>query len=161
MASISSGDSNVVEINIMPMLDVFSILILFLLMSFSTDPVNHDLTKGIDLPESAITDSLDDKPFVVISKDNIYVEERALVPIQNGNIANEYLKQGAIAPLYDELSKLAKANDASSNAEIAKKGIILTLEIDRHHRFELIKKVMFTAQQAGIFRFKLMVQKEI
>ena len=44
---------------------------------------------------------------------------------------------------------------------VEKKPKPLTLEIDKRHKFSVIKKVMKSAQQADFIEFKLMVEKEI
>ena len=44
MASVGDGGDSL-SLNLTPMLDIFSILVTFLLMSYSTDPVNHDLDR--------------------------------------------------------------------------------------------------------------------
>ena len=60
MASVSSESGDNLELNLMPMLDIFSILITFLLMSYSTDPVSYDINAGTELPESITLTSLDE-----------------------------------------------------------------------------------------------------
>ncbi|MFY7930973.1 MAG: biopolymer transporter ExbD, partial [Oligoflexus sp.] len=49
----SSGDSGeTLSLNLTPMLDIFSILVTFLLMSYSTDPTQHDIDQNLELPDS-------------------------------------------------------------------------------------------------------------
>ncbi len=159
MASVGGDQSEVVSLNIMPMLDVFSILILFLLMNFSTDPVSHDLTKGIDLPDSIVLESLDELPTIVLSKDELIVNDKKIADVSHGKIAGALRTQGAIAPLFQELRKMADANRRFTKDD--SKANIITLEVDKTHKFDLIKSIMLSAQQAEFIRFKLMVSKQI
>ena len=49
MASVGGDSDNHLSLNLTPMLDIFSILVTFLLMSYSTDPVNHDVDENMEL----------------------------------------------------------------------------------------------------------------
>ena len=161
MASVASENNEQIALNIMPMLDIFSILILFLLMSFSTDPISHDLDKAVELPESTTIVSLDEIPAVRMTKEVIMVNDKEVSKIlKNRKIAEDDKNQGAIYNLYLELKKLAEANK-NVLQEASKKPLSLTMEIDKDHYFELIKQVMLSAQQAEFVKFKLMVSKEL
>jgi biopolymer transport protein ExbD len=159
MASVGGDSGDVIALNIMPMLDVFSILILFLLMNFSTDPLSHDVNKGVELPESIILESLDEIPTITISKTDLYINDTSIASITNGRIPSNLKSQGGIRPLFNELEKMSDANHRFARDD--SKANILTLEVDKGQKFELIKSVMLTAQQAGFIRFKLMVSKQI
>lgn len=159
MASVG-GDKESVSLNIMPMLDIFSILILFLLMNFSTDPINHDVGEGIELPESITTVSLDETPTISVSKTEIMVNDKKILSLMGGDVEKKDRSQGAILPLFHELEKLAENNKRFTSKD-AKKVNYLTIEMDKTHTFKLLKRIMNTAQQADFIEFKLMVSKEI
>lgn len=159
MASVGGDQGDGIALNIMPMLDVFSILILFLLMNFSTDPMSHDLNKGVELPDSIILESLDEVPTITISKTELLLNESPIATLTNGQLPSSMKSQGGIDVLYNELEKMAEANHRAAKDET--KADVLTLEVDKGHKFDLIKRVMLSAQQAGFIRFKLMVSKQI
>lgn len=158
MASVG-GDEESISLNIMPMLDIFSILILFLLMNFSTDPISHDLSEGLELPESATIASLDEIPAIIITPKHLVVNEKKIADIVDGEIARSAVTQGGIKPLYDELKKLSEGNRLLQKEK--QKNIALTVEVDKRHKFRLLKKVLLSAQQADFITFKLTVSKEI
>lgn len=157
MASVSDDSGETISLNIMPMLDIFSILILFLLMSFSTDPVSHDLNHAVELPESGTLRSLDEIPTIVISKNDISVNGKKVATIINQDIQERDNTQGAIYPLYVELEKIAETNKKFSKKK-NQTGTI-TVEVDKNHKFKLLKRVMLSAQQADFVTIKLMVGK--
>ena len=158
MASVG-GSEEQISLNIMPMLDIFSILILFLLMSFSTDPVSHDLSESVEIPDSGTLSSLDEVPSIVVSRNEIMVNNRRVATLINGDVPQRDNDQGAIRELFKELEKLAETNRRfASRTEKNKPGSI-TLEMDKSHQFKLLKRVMLTAQQAEFVTFKLMVAK--
>src|SRR4051812_30928826 len=110
MAVSVGGDSGEVSINLMPMLDVFSLLITFLLMNFSTDPVNHNTSAGIELPESSTMQALDELPAIVVSKTDIKVNDKKISTLVSGDVPEKDRQQGAVYPVFVELEKLMEAN---------------------------------------------------
>ena len=168
MASVDSGSKDNIALNIMPMLDVFSILITFLLMSFSTDPVSHDVPAGLELPKSATITSLDELPAIVVTRTDIMVNDRKIVTIVGDDVPEKDRAQGAIYPLFQELEKLAtlnkrirdRARGKASTTEGTKDSGTLTMEMDERHKFKLLKRVLRSAQQAEFVKFKFVVMKD-
>jgi biopolymer transport protein ExbD len=163
---VGGGKENI-SLNIMPMLDVFSILITFLLMSFSTDPVSHDVPAGLELPKSATIKSLDELPAIVVTRTDIMVNDRKIATIVGDDVPEKDRAQGAIYPLFQELEKLAALNKrirdrARGKAEEAgtKDSGTLTMEMDERHKFKLLKRVLRSAQQAEFVKFKFVVVKD-
>ncbi len=169
MSGVSSKAGEAISLNLNPMLDVFSILITFLLMSFSTDPVNYEINKSIELPESETLMSLDEVPAVVVTQDSILVNDKKVVSLFNGDVADQDKTQGAIFPLFEELKKLQTMNQNISNKVSAMKNEAdekdklgtLTLEMDKNLKFKLIKRVMLSGQQAEFINYKMMVSKQL
>ncbi len=165
MASAGTDGGETLNLNIMPLLDIFSILILFLLMSFSSDPISHDVNPGIELPDSKTLQALDEVPSIIVTKTAILVGDRQkkVVSIINGDVPERFRFQGAIQPLYEELEKLAEATKRFAKVKAADKKVTpgtVTIEMDQKHRFKLLKRIMLTAQQADFVSFKLMVARE-
>lgn len=164
MAAVSSDSGDTLSLNLMPMLDIFSILITFLLMSYSTDPVSYDVNSGVELPESMTVSSLDELPSIKVTKSEIMVNDKKVANIVGGDVPEKDRSQGAIFPVFEELKRLADANQRAlrgrmSEAEKAKIQT-LTMEMDQGHRFKLMKRIMLAAQQAEFITFKLMVSKQ-
>lgn len=166
MASVGGNSKDQLSLNLNPMLDIFSILITFLLMSFSSDPVSHDVDAGIELPQSTTIVALDEVPTIVITKTELRVNDKKVSTIEAGDVPEKDRTQGAIYPVFEELKKLAETNKRLSGRKAddpSAKGSTgaLTMEMDKGHRFKLMKRVMLSAQQAEFVQFKLMVQKEL
>jgi len=166
MASVDTESGETLSLNIMPMLDIFSILILFLLMSFSTDPVSHDVTAGLEMPDSMTLRSLDEIPKVTLTRESLrYMDKKvAVVDPSTGDFEERYKTQGAVKTLYDELIKLAEANKkrkkiSEEELEGKPQTDALTMEMDKRNKFVLMRRVMKAAQQAEFIAFKLMVSK--
>ena len=164
MASVASDSGDSLSLNLMPMLDIFSILIVFLLMSYSTDPVSYDVNSGTELPESITMVSLDELPAIKVTKTEILVNDKKVANIVGGDVEEKDRLQGAIVPVFEELSQLATANKRllqGRTSELDKARMAtLTMEMDQNHRFKLMKRVMLSAQQAEFITIKLMVAKQ-
>lgn len=164
MASVSSDNGDALELNLMPMLDIFSILITFLLMSYSTDPVSYDINAGVELPESMTTVTLDELPSIKVTKSELLVNDKRVSSIVGGDVPEKDRTQGAILPVFRELEKLAEANKRALRGRVAdrdkSKIFALTMEMDQGHNFKLMKRIMLSAQQAEFITFKLMVARE-
>lgn len=164
MASASTGSGDELELNLMPMLDIFSILITFLLMSYSTDPVSYDVNAGVELPESFSISALDELPSIKVTKTEIIVNDKKVANIVAGDVPKGDQSQGAVFPVFVELEKLAEATKRALRGRLAEqdkaKLSTLTMEMDQQHRFVLMRRIMLAAQQAEFITFKLMVAKQ-
>jgi biopolymer transport protein ExbD len=164
MAAMSTDSSDGLELNLMPMLDIFSILITFLLMSYSTDPVSYDTNAGVELPESMTLSVLDELPSIKVTKTEVLVNDKKVATIFGGDVPEKDRAQGAVYPVFVELEKLAKANKrilGSRSSDVEKsKTSTLTMEMDQGHRFKLMKRIMLAAQQAEFITFKMMVARQ-
>ena len=155
-----SGDNHgdTISLNILPMLDIFSILILFLLMNFSSDPVSHEISTNTTLPVSATLKSLDEIPTITMTKKEIFVNGKKITNIVNQDVPRNEILQGAVLGVYKELEKIAEVNK-KFNESGKKKADTVTLEVDKSHKFNLIKRVLISSQQADFIKFKFMVSK--
>lgn len=164
MAGVSTDSGDALSLNLMPMLDIFSILITFLLMSYSTDPVAYDANAGMELPESNTLAALDETPAIIVTKTAILVNDKQVATIQGGDVQENLRSQGAVFPVYKELEKLAEANKRILGRRLAEEEkarlSTLTMEMDQDHRFKLMKRIMLAAQQAEFITFKLMVARQ-
>ena len=170
MAGVGGSSADTLSLNLNPMLDIFSILITFLLMSFGTDPVNHSLNQAVELPASKTLTNLDEIPAVVVTKSEILINDAKVVTLIGGKVEEKDLTQGAIYPVFKALQKIAERNKEAQDLAAGslpldptkkRRRDILTMEMDKGHSFELVRRVMLSAQQAEFITFKLMVSKQI
>lgn len=166
MASVDTGgDGQSFSLNLMPMLDVFSILIIFLVMNFSTSGESVDTKLNMELPKSAVKLSLDSAANVSINKDEIVIQGGVRVPIAaDGDVPAEFRYQGAIRLAYEEFKKVRAQNETLKNRNkslgLSEADInSLVLESDKSIEFRVLKRVMLSAQQADFVGWKLAVSK--
>ena len=164
MSGISSGEESF-TINLYPMLDIFSILICFLLMNFSTQAQSIDVKANLQLPRSEVKLTLDEAATVSVTKNEIIVQGGVSVPIgSDGDVAESERAQGAIRRVFEEFKKIKKNNETLKNRDkalaLTESDInLLTLEADKVTSFKLLKRVMLSAQQAEFVSWKFATDK--
>ncbi len=141
------------------MVDMFTIIIVFLLKSYSTSAVNITPQKGLDLPMSSSYTSPVEGVKVVVSKMGIFVQDRQVITFENGKILNRDIASEDS----DFISDLFKAlnNEAEKARAIAEKneeykfdGKII-MQADKELPYGVLKKVMYTASMAGYADLKM------
>src|SRR5690606_30260056 len=75
------------KIQITSMVDMFVILLVFLLKSYSTSAVNITPSKNLSLPKSAAVMDPQDVLKLVVSRDGVYVDDKNVVTFENGTFA--------------------------------------------------------------------------
>ncbi|MCB0350954.1 MAG: biopolymer transporter ExbD [Bdellovibrionales bacterium] len=112
------------------LIDAFSILVIFLLMSFSSTGDILSIGKDTELPKAMLTDMLERNTLVKIEEGQIFVEDQAVT-------VNE---------LVEKLVAVRKSL-ASSVTEDA--GAALTIQADRRVQYEFLSQIVQAASHAG------------
>ena len=149
------------KIQITSMVDMFVILLVFLLKSYSTSPVNIEANKDLHLPVSSSTKDPVDVLKLIVSKAGIFVEDKKVVDLKEGRIENKELDSADtqfIRSLFNELDSRAQQSRgiAKVNDTIEFDGKVV-LQADRSLPYELLKKVMYTSMMAGYSDVKIAV----
>jgi biopolymer transport protein TolR len=168
MAGVDVGGNDSFSLNLYPMLDVFSILIVFLLMNFSVSGESAEVSANLELPMSSVKVSLDSAAAVAITRTEIVIQGGLKIPLTPNaqDVVEAYKKdgQGAIRAAYDEFKKLKAQNDTLKNRQ---KNLALTnsdvstlvMQSDKTIPYRIIKRVLASAQQAEFIAWKFAVQK--
>lgn len=158
-------------LNITSMMDMMTIILVFLLKSYSTDDISVAPSKDLQVPISTSEKPPKLAVNVVVSQREIVVDGETVLSLTSGQDSNgnevtqvpDDEKRGQlISALYDRL--LEKAETAKDLAmrtgreEFEFKGEIL-LQCDKRLPFSVIREVMFTAGQAQFGNFRFVVIK--
>lgn len=149
------------KIQITSMVDMFVILLVFLLKSYSTSPVNIAPSDKLTLPASTSAKDPVDVLKLVVSKVGIFVEDQKVVELQAGALDVKDVDASDtqfIRALYEALDGQASRarNIASQNSEIEFDGKVI-MQADRSLPYELLRKVMYTSMLAGYSDVKIAV----
>ncbi len=161
-------EADPINLNMLPMMALFTIILCYLLKSYSTDPVQITPTAGTQLPSSTTSLSPQNAVQVALSNRAIIVDDKKVADVNNGRIELSQ-KKGRnpaslfITPLYDHLKMLAEKEKlvARYNKEQKFKGM-LTVIADKRIPFRLLTEVLYTAGQAefGAYKFAVIKSKE-
>ena len=161
------------ELSITSMMDMMTIILVFLLKSYGADQVTVQASADLEIPSSSAKKTPEIAVAVIVSKSQIFVDGVPVVSLtmvpDEDNPGKELLavpeseKKGQmISPLFDVLEEAA-ANaksiaEASGNPDHEFKGRVL-MQCDKTLPFSVIREVMYTAGQAQFGEFKFVVYK--
>ncbi|MES2965351.1 MAG: biopolymer transporter ExbD [Bdellovibrionota bacterium] len=149
------------KIQITSMVDMFVILLVFLLKSYSTSPVIITPSEGMTLPASTSAKDPVDSLKLMVSKSGVWVEDKKIIDLKDGAIDVKDVDPSDtqfIRSLYTELDTQASKTRtiASKNDTIEFDGKVL-MQADRGLNYETLRKVMYTAMMAGYSDVKIAV----
>jgi biopolymer transport protein ExbD len=176
------------ELQLTSMLDILVIILVFLLKSYTTSTNSMASIKGIELPVSKSYDSPQDTIHLMVTPQAVFisgltdskpeltkpvVEFRQTAESLNSSTPNyefkkEDLKDGVISPLFailDQAALDAKNLRLSSslrdqdNNPVPFNGTI-AIQADKRVKYEILRKIMFTAGQAGFGTIRLLARQE-
>lgn len=137
------------------MMDMFTIILIFLLFSFSENPEKIDLDKNLDLPTSSSKAEYSEGVQLLLSKKELRLNDELIATVRGNEItglADESLETSA---LFQRL-KTHKAEEVKPEGEAPKASHVLFL-CDRSHSFKTINRVIKTAGLAGYPNFQFAV----
>lgn len=149
------------KIQITSMVDMFVILLVFLLKSYSTSAVNVTPSDKLTLPASTSAKDPVDVLKLVVSKGGIFVEDNKIVDLREGALDVKDVDASDtqfIRALYNALDEQAKKSKgiAAVNEEMEFDGKVI-MQADRSLPYELLRKVMYTSMMAGYSDVKIAV----
>jgi biopolymer transport protein ExbD len=129
------------ELNLIPMIDILSVLVSFLLV-YSTEVEVVQNSKGIEIPESIVQTKPRETVVVMLTKDELFVQGERVASIEEVK-ANEGL---VIAPLREALARPRLIGERMAERELAEREV--TVMADKSLPYEVLKKVMSTCTDA-------------
>ena len=141
------------------MVDMFTILLVFLLKSYSTSAVNLTPSKDLTLPFSTSQEAPIEALKLVVSQEGVFVDDMKILAFESGIvIAKDLNKEDPdfITALYSHLEKEAQKTQeiAEKNKAIQFTGRIL-MQADENLSYDTLRKVLYTASLAGYTDLKM------
>jgi biopolymer transport protein TolR len=142
------------ELNLIPMIDILSVLVAFLLV-YSTEVEVVQNNKAIQVPESIVQAKPRETVVVMLTRDELFVQGERITSIAEVQASAETI----IAPLRDALKRPMLVGRRMSERELAEREI--TILGDKSLPYEVLKKVMATCTDADYGKISLAtVQKD-
>lgn len=142
------------------LMDIMTILLVFLLKSYSADPVQIKLAPGLSLPFATSELKPEEANAVTITSEAITLDDKKVVKLvdfapDQADIAGDHLIQplmDAMVEAVDHQKKIGQMNKKEFTG-------VLTVVADRHMPFTMLIKIMYTAGQAQFNKYKFAVIK--
>jgi biopolymer transport protein ExbD len=148
----------VVQLALISLMDIFTILLLFLLVHVSGDESVMPAPDTLTLPASTAKKSAKPTVTVLVTDEEIFVQGKRVMGVTEAGKQSDVI----LAPVKQELSRLANRSRLLSDkaATVAFAGDI-TIMGDKTIPFQLLKKLMATCAQAEYPNIALaVVQKD-
>lgn len=149
------------KIQVTSMVDMFVILLVFLLKSYSTSPVNITPNESLTLPVSSSTQPPAEVLKLVVSKQGVFVDDKKVLDLKDGALDVKDVDASDtqfIRALYSELNEQARKSRkiASVNETVEFDGKVL-MQAERSLPYDLLRKIMYTSMMAGYSEVKIAV----
>jgi biopolymer transport protein ExbD len=162
---VRASEGEVSELNITAMMDMMTIILVFLLKSYQTSTVNVTMTADLTVPVSSTQLVPQDNVGLTVSMKEILVGERRVVEIRDG-IIPAAVKEGGkadsfyVAAVYDALKKEVDKQKyiAQFNKNAPFTGRV-NVVADKRIPYRTLMEVLYTAGQAELGEYKFMVMK--
>jgi biopolymer transport protein ExbD len=139
------------------LVDVMTILLIYLLKSFSSEGEIVTVSKNLILPESSAQKRPELNVTLTVNSSCIMVEDKVVANVEEELKTEELVIDGLNAWLQTRREATEKISQYSSKTKF--KGDI-TIQGDKRIRFRLLKKIMYTCGQQGYNNFSLAVRKK-
>ncbi len=158
------------ELNITAMMDMMTIILVFLLKSYSASSLNVNMSEQMKIPLSTTQLRPQENISVTVALDEIAVNDKAVVKKKEGGMTNGIVparyKEGGkadafyVGALYDALKKEVDKQKyiAQYNRSQPFTGRVNVIA-DKRIPYRTLMEVLYTAGQAELGEYKFMVMK--
>jgi biopolymer transport protein TolR len=136
------------------MMDILTVLLLFLLKSFVVEAEVITPAAGVELPESISRQTPTETVVIAITDGRVTVGDQVVATVEAAN--DSTLLIPALAKHLDHLRKQSEAL-ASRRGEKEPFAGKITIQGDRDMPFQLLQRVMYTCNQSGYDNISLAV----
>lgn len=135
-----------VELNLTSMIDVFVLLVIFLIQQFSADGDILFLTDKIKLPEAVNSSQMIRAPVIQVSADDIALEGARIVEVSELSRDDYWNIPALEEQLRDQKKRFDYLRQLGAEGEFSGE---VHIQADKAVPFKVIKRVMYSAAQAG------------
>jgi biopolymer transport protein ExbD len=135
------------DLNVTPLVDMFVILVLFLIANFSATGEILQMSKDIKLPEATNTEELQMAPVVTISKELVMLSGNAIGRVDDLT-REDYLNIPSLEEkLRDQRKNFEDLHNAAGDSGAFKGDV--NIQADKGVQFRIVKRVMMSCAAAG------------
>jgi len=157
------NEGEITHLNITPMLDMMTIILVFLLKSFASSSADVNVS-NLALPHSTTKLEIEEALQLMITEDEILLDQKVITKLAgDGALRTEDLPEGIngylVKPLYDALEArrdyFKRIEEFGGTQFVGRVAVIA----DKKTSYQTLFKVLYTAGRAEFGMFRLFVQK--
>ena len=142
-----------VDVDITSLLDILTILLVFLLQSYNSSDLKLDLVKGMELADSKAREITKFAPVLQITKNSeVFLNNKSIGRLPASGSMNELM-----VALKSQKESTAKEN-ATKMANQKLNEELINLVFDKDMDYEIVQRVMNDSAHAGYSQFKFIVK---
>ena len=155
------------------LLDMFTIILIFLIVSFNAESYEFRLEEGITLPESSSRAKLKPAVNVSITDNQLKVGDRAVLMLEDGGFAENHHEAGSIEPLVERLREVyiqrygdpegasGRIVGAEQESDEEYDGLepIVVVQADQELEYRSLYLILRSAATAGFFKYRLAIMR--
>lgn len=165
----------VVTLSLTAMVDMFTVLVIFLLQNYNSTGEVLFLPKEVSLPKAEKVKELKPAVIVTVSNQSIFVDKSAVISFADVDANPDWMiepvklevqkmiEQARIkfeSKMDSRLQKVMRRGEPETNQSAMPEWKKVTVQADRGIDFKTIKKVLFTVTEAGAGEINFAVTKE-
>ncbi len=153
------AEGEISELNLTAMMDMMTIILVFLLKSFSATTVSMSASQDLKPPVSTTRQTPKDTVAVTVTPSGILVGEKPVVKLVNGTLPKEALSgDRLVVPLSEALKKeVDKLKWIANNNPNAPFNGELSVIGDKRIPYDLLLTVLYTAGQNELQNYRFVV----
>ncbi len=145
-----------VSLILTPLLDMFTIILVFLMVSFQAEDKDFILNPTLKLPISSAQSPFKTAVNVAISKQAVIVEGQPVYQLEDGGrIKHRDLRRPCIDAIADAVARSWEGRKKPKDEEN-----VVVVQADKDLPYKTIYTVVRSATYRGFYRFRLVVEKE-
>lgn len=142
------------------LVDMLTILLVFLLKSYSASPELNVTLPGLEIPTSHSDKDPETTLTIIVTQNSINIEKKTLAQIKDWEIVGIAKEELLIPELYNYLKNEAENQKYLASLRGREFEGKISLIADKRMPFYLLKKIMYTAGQAEFAIFKFATFRE-
>jgi len=149
------GRNRRMTLQLTSLLDMFTIILVFLMVSFQAEDKDFVLHAGISLPQSSAQNPFKTAVNLAITDNAVLVEGHEIYRLSKGKVKESDVDAGKIEIITQAVKKAWSTTKLEKSDED-----IVVIQADKRIPYRTIHLVMRSAAHSGFYRFRLAIEKE-
>lgn len=151
-------------LNIYPMMDMMTILLVFLIMQFAVTAADVVQTDQLQIPYSTAQQEAVENTAIMISRTAVTFEGKSLIPLKDGQIDASYKQGGGngflITPLFNGLERRREELERIAAFRKQKFPGEVRIVADKRTPFRTLSEIIYTCGQAQFAQMRFVVLRQ-